>query len=252
MGGAPVIEEIRPGVSFVPEAALAFRRLEARLGRRADVNRTYADYDTQMSMYLAWTAWVHGVGPKPAHSRALHPDLSMHCRGVAWDSDDWRTVGFITLAAEYGFIRTAAGDPSEQHHFEYQSWNDKHYGEKVDAMSAADVWNYPITRQGKKLRTIDDLVDTRDALARVELTLSDIRRDGQKVTMRDDLVETGSIARRTLAAVEALAKSVSTGGVTPAQVKQIADAVIAGMGKPIDYAALARAVNDDAARRMAG
>src|SRR3546814_65922 len=126
MGGAPVIEAVRPGVQLAPAAAASFRRLEARLGRPADVNRTYADYNTQMRMYLAWQAYVTGNGPHPGHSRALHPDQSMHCRGLAWDTDDWRTPGFITLAAEYGWIRTAASDPTEQHHFEYQSWRDQH------------------------------------------------------------------------------------------------------------------------------
>src|SRR3546814_9445527 len=113
MGGAPVIEAVRPGVQLAPAAAASFRRLEARLGRPADVNRTYADYNTQMRMYLAWQAYVTGNGPHPGHSRALHPDQSMHCRGLAWDTDDWRTPGFITLAAEYG--------RSEEHTSELQS-----------------------------------------------------------------------------------------------------------------------------------
>lgn len=125
MGGL-VIETVRPGVQFTPPAAASFRRLEARLGRKADVNRTYADYDTQLRMYNAWQAWVTGRGPKPNHSRALHPEDSVHCRGEAWDTDEWLTPGFIPLAAEYGWIRTAAGDPTEQHHFEYQSWRDQH------------------------------------------------------------------------------------------------------------------------------
>lgn len=131
MGGTPVIETVRPGVQFTPAAAASFRRLEARLGRRADVNRTYADYATQMRMYLAWQAWVSGRGPKPNHSRALHPDESVHCRGEAWDSDDWRTPGFIPLAAEYGWIRTAANDPTEQHHFEYKWQHDQHRNDPV-------------------------------------------------------------------------------------------------------------------------
>ena len=45
------------------------------------------------------------------------------------------------------------------------------------------------------------------------------------------------------------------GGVTDAQVKAIADAVVVAVGKPsvqIDYAAIAKAVNDDAAKRLAG
>jgi hypothetical protein len=135
MGGAPVVETIRPGVQFTPPASASFRRLEARLGRRVDVNSTYRDWDTQMGMYNAWNAYVAGRGPKPPHSRAIHPSVSIHCQGNALDSDDWRTPGFNALAAEYGWIRTAAGDPTEQHHFEYQVWNDKHRNEGVPAGS---------------------------------------------------------------------------------------------------------------------
>jgi hypothetical protein len=137
MGGAPAIETVRAGVQFTPAAAAAFRRLEARLGRRVDVNSTYRDWDTQMGMYLAWNRYVNSgykASLKPPHSRAIHPSISIHCQGNAIDSDDWRTPGFNALAAEYGFIRTAAGDPTEQHHFEYQSWNDRHRNEGVPAV----------------------------------------------------------------------------------------------------------------------
>ncbi|QMU97974.1 M15 family metallopeptidase [Microbacterium esteraromaticum] len=132
MGSTPVIVWIRPGVGFVQSAADSFRRLEARLGREVDVNSTYRDWDKQMSMYLAWQAYVNGTGPKPPHSRAVHPAYSIHCQGRAVDSDDWRTPGFISLAAEYGFIRTAASDPTEQHHFEYIASRDQYQGEDPD------------------------------------------------------------------------------------------------------------------------
>lgn len=123
---APTVTTIRPGVTFTPAAAASFRRLERDLGRQADVNSTYRDWGRQMGMYVAWRAWKAGLGPKPPHSRALHPKDSVHCQGLAWDSDDWRTPGFIALAAAHGWIRTAAGDPTEQHHFEYQWWRDQH------------------------------------------------------------------------------------------------------------------------------
>ena len=136
MGGAPVVETIRPGVQFVSSAADSFRRLEARLGRPIDVNSTYRDWNTQLRMYNDWMRYVNsGYKPayKPNHSRAVHPDYSKHCQGLALDSDDWTTPGFIPLAAEYGFIRTAPNDPTEQHHFEYQWWNDKHRNDPVPA-----------------------------------------------------------------------------------------------------------------------
>lgn len=127
MGGAPTtIEWLRPGVGYVPAAAASMRRLEAAIGRPHDCNSSYRDYGKQMSMYNAWNLYASGRGPHPGHSRAIHPDASMHCRGLADDSDDWTTPGYIGLAADHGWIRTAANDPTERHHFEYQSWRDKH------------------------------------------------------------------------------------------------------------------------------
>lgn len=155
MGGAPVIETIRPGVQFTPPAAAAFRRLEARLGREADVNSTYRDWATQMGMYLAWNRYVEsGYRPalKPNHSRAIHPSISIHCQGNAWDSDDWRVPGFNDLAAEYGFIRTAANDPTEQHHFEYQSRRDQHYGEPVPTVDV--IPSTPIKKKDNDMYAI--------------------------------------------------------------------------------------------------
>lgn len=139
MGGAPVIVWIRPGVGFVRPAADSFRRFEARLGRQADVNSTFRDWDKQMGMYDAWRAWITGRGPKPPHSRAVHPEYSIHCQGRAWDTDDWRTPGFIALAAEYGWIRTAASDPTEQHHFEYIESRDQHRHEPAPAPAVAST-----------------------------------------------------------------------------------------------------------------
>lgn len=123
---APDVVTIREGVTFTRPAAASFRRLERALGRHADVNSTYRDWDLQMRMHRNWLAWVAGTGPRPAHSRALHPKYSRHTSGLALDSDDWRTPGFIALAAEHGWIRTAAADPTERHHFEYQWWRDQH------------------------------------------------------------------------------------------------------------------------------
>lgn len=133
---APTIEWLRPGVGYQPAAARSMRRLEARLGRAHDCNSSYRDYDEQMQMYNAWNRYVNsGYNPryKPNHSRALHPDKSAHCMGLADDSDDWTTPGYIGLAAEYGWIRTAANDPTERHHFEYQVWNDQHRNDPTPA-----------------------------------------------------------------------------------------------------------------------
>lgn len=131
MGGAPSIVWLRDGVGYTPAAAASMWRLERALGRPHDCNSSYRDYNEQLSMWRAWQ-WYLAGGPYPGHSRALHPDASMHCQGLADDSDDWRTPGYIELAAEFGWVRTAAGDPTEQHHFEYQSWRDNHLYEPAN------------------------------------------------------------------------------------------------------------------------
>lgn len=144
MGGAPVIETVRAGVQFAPAAAASFRRVEADWGSRIDINRTYADYDTQMGMFLAWNRYVASGYDRalyPGHSRALHPDKSMHCRGLALDSDDWQKRGFNEVMAEHGWIRTAADDPTERHHYEYQVWRDEHRFDQAPAGDGSQAFD---------------------------------------------------------------------------------------------------------------
>lgn len=122
----PAVVAIRPGVRFTPPAAASFRRAERDLGRRIDVNSTYRDWDLQMSMHLAWEAYVNGRGPHPGHARAVHPKYSKHTSGLALDSDDWTRPGFNEFMADHGWIRVAKDDPTERHHFEYQADRDNH------------------------------------------------------------------------------------------------------------------------------
>lgn len=158
---APVLKRVRDNVMLVPDAADSFMRLEARVGRLLDVNRTYADYYTQLRMYEAWQRYVNsGYNPayKPNHSRALHPDSSSHPKGLGWDSDDWRTPGFIELAAEYGWIRTAANDPTEQHHFEYQYWRDQHRNEPVPAGGSSKPFPQEPTEEEILMGAKEDII----------------------------------------------------------------------------------------------
>ena len=141
MGGL-VIEEIRPGVAFIPPAAAAFRRanaqVRAELGRDIDVNSTYRSRSTQLAMYNAWQAYATGRGPYPGHSKALHPDdpLAFHVAGTALDSDDWRVSRIVAILAEHGFIRNRLYVKNEDHHFEWIRDRDRHYGEPIPTGSA--------------------------------------------------------------------------------------------------------------------
>lgn len=141
MGGL-VIETIRPGVQFTPEAAAAFRRAEAQVraefGRDIDVNSTYRSWAKQMSMYLAWMLYVASGylwSKYPGHSKAVHPSQSFHVAGIALDSDDWRIPRIVQILADNGFIRNRLDVPNENHHFEYIRARDKHYGKPTGGTS---------------------------------------------------------------------------------------------------------------------
>lgn len=174
MGGAVAVDTVRPGVEFIPEAALAFRRAELQLGREIDVNSTYRSWDTQMRMHFASVAYRNGTGPYPGHSWAAHPSISFHVGGTALDSDDWRNAEVRTVLAENGFIRNRLDVAGEDHHFEWLREYDKHYGEEIEMplsesdinKVAAAVWRYkmgggpkngdevPTETAGERLRNI--------------------------------------------------------------------------------------------------
>lgn len=163
MGGL-VIETVRPGVQFTPEAADAFRRAEAQVqeefGRNIDVNSTYRSWATQLAMHLAWIAYVlSGYLPSkyPGHSKAVHPSESFHVAGIALDSDDWIIPRIVAILAENGFIRNRLHVPNERHHFEYLRNRDKNIGKP--AGGAIRIPIPPVVAALlKELKTMDQAV----------------------------------------------------------------------------------------------
>lgn len=149
MGGM-VIETVRPGVQFVPDAAAAFRRADAQVwaefGRGIDANSTHRDWDLQLRMYNAWQAYVNGRGPYPGHSKALHPadPLAFHTKGLALDSDDWRNSRIVQILAENGFIRNRLYVPNENHHFEWLRNRDQNYGKPIGGSAASGSGGAPV------------------------------------------------------------------------------------------------------------
>lgn len=139
MGGL-VIETVRPGVQFVPDAAAAFRRADAQVraefGRGIDVNSTYRSWADQMVMFINWGRYVAGTGPYPGHSKAVHPSESFHVAGIALDSDDWRIPRIVAILAENGFIRNRLHVPNENHHFEWLRNRDQKYGRPIPGSAA--------------------------------------------------------------------------------------------------------------------
>lgn len=182
MGGAPSIVWLRPGVGYVEAAAASMARLESafhrRYGRQRTSNSTYRDYGKQLKMWRDWTAWEQGRGPKPNHSRALHPDESMHCRGLADDTNEWTTPGYIALAADHGWIRTAAWDPTERHHFEYQERRDNHRHEGWPAGTGSTPFPRPDEEEEEEEMTPEQMKEVKEHITHeVNRAITNILRD---------------------------------------------------------------------------
>lgn len=213
MGGL-VIDKVRPGVEFVPDAAAAFRRWEAQVraefGRDIDANSTLRTRAKQLSMYNAWQAYISGRGPHPGHSKALHPDdpLAFHVTGLALDSDDWQVPRIVEIGEENGFFRNRLYIPNENHHFEYIKARDTNYGKEVDDVSAAEVWNTPVRRDGGTVPALQELADAKTAAEEVRDELAPILRGGKRISMRQDLVDTGTLVRQVIADQKELAAAV--------------------------------------------
>lgn len=116
---------LRPGVTFEAMAAASFARMERDRGKPLDVNFSTRAWDLQMSMYLAWEAYVNGKGPKPNHGRAIHPKYSWHvppiARALDTDDDVW-----IRQHPEYGWLFVVA---DEKWHAQYYPNLDKFLGQ---------------------------------------------------------------------------------------------------------------------------
>lgn len=119
---------VRPGLTLLPEAAKSWVRMEQQLGRELDVNRSYADYDTQMALFLAYRAYLSGRGPEAP--LALHPDDSWHCRGLAVDTDDDQAVRAMP---DHGWKFIV---DSEVWHAQYYPGADQHFGRRRIAAPA--------------------------------------------------------------------------------------------------------------------
>lgn len=237
MGGL-VIETVRPGVQFVPDAAAAFRRADAQVmeefERPIDVNSTYRSWSDQMVMFEDWSRYVNGTDPRPAHSKAVHPSESFHVQGVALDSDDWRVPRIVAILAENGFIRNRLYVKGEDHHFEYIRARDKNYGKEVDDVSATEVWNTPVKRGGKNVPALQELADTKSNTMVIKDALAPVIRSGEPVSVRQEIADAKTNTIHILAEVRALSAAVQA----------------LAVAKGADPAAILRAVQDGVEKAM--
>ena len=134
------------------EAAASIRRIDAQLGRTADINEAWRSPEQANANYARWVAYQNGTGPKAP--LALPASESIHCRGYAADSDDWYDAAAAQVWRDNGWRQTArypGTNRDEPWHGEYFREHDKFYGQPAAGNSkpARPIQNAP--------QTIEDL-----------------------------------------------------------------------------------------------
>lgn len=159
MGGALVKVDIGHGRGWLaPEAAASVRRIDAQLGRPADVNeagRSPERADENRRKWLAYERYLNGGPWAPKAPYALGSDESVHCWGGAADSDDWYDPAAAAVWREHGWVQTALYPNNlakhEPWHGEYDPARDQHRNDPApagasitreeDLTMASDIWN---------------------------------------------------------------------------------------------------------------
>lgn len=108
------------------EAAASLARIDAQLGRPADVNEAWRSPQQADANYAAWIRYLNG-GPVAPY--ALPASQSIHCRGYAVDSDDWYNPAAAAVWRANGWRQTArypGTSRDEPWHGEYFPAYDNH------------------------------------------------------------------------------------------------------------------------------
>lgn len=150
MGGTLTKVDIGHGRGWLaPAPAASLRRIDAQLGRLADINeagRSPEQANENRRKWLAYERYLNGGPWAPKAPYALGADQSVHCWGYAADSDDWYNANAAAVWRANGWRQTARypGNKAkdEPWHGEYSETLDqyRHGGAAVaggeDAMSA--------------------------------------------------------------------------------------------------------------------
>lgn len=190
-----------------------------------------SSYRTETAQQELYNGWVHRL---PGYNFALPPSRSKHVQGLALDmivtsaAHKW----MLTHAAAYGWHRT---NPAEAWHWEYSGVTPTPTAEDDDMpYTEQELTNFAANGTALAL----ELNQAQNAVRNIVWNLTTINRDGKPVSTLQELADA------------------KTQGII-ANVK--ADQILAALAKvsapttaSIDYAKLAKAVNDDAAQRMQG
>lgn len=223
MGGSIQQINLESGRGWLrPDAAASVKRIDAQIGHALQITEAGRTWAQQNAHYQAYKRYLAGGPYAPI---ALSPDApSIHQIGAAIDTDEGQRI--LSVLHDHGWRQTVyrGGKLVEPWHFEYSSSRDNHHGEEPDMALNSDT----------------DYEAFKTMLQRA--LKFDVRPNGAGADWK-----LGPTVFESLAGAQ-------NKGVTEDQVKAIADAVIKSIGKPtvtLDYTAIAKAVNDEAAKRLA-
>lgn len=135
-GAVPISIDATVDIGFgrgrlAPGPAASLRRIDAQLGRPADINDAWRSPEQADRNRAAWVAYQNGTGPVAPY--ALDRWGSIHCRGYAGDSDDWYDPEAAAVWQRNGWRQTAlypVGDRRrEEWHGEYDEDLDEFLGQ---------------------------------------------------------------------------------------------------------------------------
>lgn len=144
-----------------PDTAAAVFRIDAELGRPADVNeawRSPEQANANRARWLAYQRYLNGGPYAPKAPYALGAEDSVHCDGEAVDSDDWYDPDAAAVWRRNGFRQTArypGTAKDEPWHGEHRREWDQNYGRGVAAGGNAS----PIVREWDEMASKEELRD---------------------------------------------------------------------------------------------
>ena len=222
-----------PGTSkrVEPSAGASLARAVSAGCPAGGINDAYRSYAEQVTMFLSrYRVQMYGRGiygdvrwwngkryvRTSGLGMAARPGTSTHGDGLAIDFAYPQRTWMFAHGTAYGWFNTIRSEPW---HWEYRATRDTHKGDTMSAASIRDaVWARPVTRSGKNVTAIQELADA--------------KTEGIKANGKLDAL---------LTAVKGLSTpTVDAGDVAAALAKNTTF-----------HAALAKAVNDDAAKRRA-
>lgn len=135
------------------EAAESLSRVDAALGRPADINEAWRSPEQANANYARYLAYLAGRGPWAPI--ALPADQSVHCIGYAVDTDDtadWQ----MSVWNDHGWFWTVYrnGQLVERWHLEYDRDRDNHRNQPASVGGSTPFTPAPVEPPKRKKRTM--------------------------------------------------------------------------------------------------